>query len=183
MSEVRLGDQIQQEVTVFFSDIRDYTSLAEEMTPEENFRFVNAYAGRMGPVIQKHNGFVNQYLGDGIMAIFQQEPEGALKASIEMQTQIRFYNEERIKQKRRPLQIGMGLHTGSLIMGIIGDQYRTDAATISDSVNIASRMEGLTKYFGTDIIISQQVVDQLPKGNTFHLRYLGLVKVKAENNL
>lgn len=134
LTEIRLGDQTEENVTVFFSDIRSYTTLAETMTPKENFRFVNAYAGRMGPIIQQNNGFVNQYLGDGIMAIFQQNPLDGLSAAIEMQAKIRSYNEERKKQGRQPLRVGMGLHTGSLIMGIIGDEDRTDAATISDTV-------------------------------------------------
>ena len=85
ITEVRLGDQKAQTITVFFSDIRSYTTLSEGMTPDENFKFVNAYAGRMGPIIREHRGFVNQYLGDGIMALFQHEPEDSLKAAIQMQ--------------------------------------------------------------------------------------------------
>jgi len=70
ITDVKLGDQVEKVVTVLFTDIRDYTSISEQMTPEENFRFVNAYNERMGPIIRKHNGFINQYLGDAIMALF-----------------------------------------------------------------------------------------------------------------
>ena len=76
--QVKLGDQVEKTVTVLFSDIRDYTSLAEDMSPAENFRFLNGYLGRMGPIIQQHGGFVNQYYGDGIMALFLNEAEDAL---------------------------------------------------------------------------------------------------------
>ena len=195
ITEVRLGDQKEQNITVFFSDIRAYTSLSEGMTPDENFKFVNAYAGRMGPIIRENQGFVNQYLGDGIMALFQQEPEDALKAAIEMQVEIQQYNQQRQKQGRQPIRVGMGMHTGSLIMGIIGDELRNDPATISDTVNTAARMEGLTKHFGAQILISETVYAELeeasgglkpsdaytlPDTSPYHLRYIGLVQVKGK---
>ncbi|MFK7923684.1 MAG: ATP-binding protein [Bacteroidia bacterium] len=180
LTEVRRGDQVEQVVSVLFSDIRDYTGLAETMSPEDNFGLVNAYAGRMGPIIQQHQGFVNQYLGDGIMAIFQQKPEDALMAAISMQTRLREYNKEREAQNRRPLKVGIGLHTGSLIMGIIGDEQRTDAATISDTVNTASRMESLTKHFGVNILLSKDSHSDLQKPEQFKLRHLGKVQVKGK---
>lgn len=181
ITEVRLGDQKEQNVTVFFSDIRSYTSLSESMTPEENFKFVNAYAGRMGPIIRENKGFVNQYLGDGIMGIFQQKPEDALKAAIEMQREITEYNLQRVEQGRKKIEVGMGMHAGSLIMGVIGDEERNDSATISDTVNTASRMEGLTKHFGARIILSETVYQALENKDAYTLRYLGLVQVKGKD--
>lgn len=180
ITEVRLGDQKAREVTVFFSDIRSYTSLSESMSPEENFKFVNAYAGRMGPIIRQNEGFVNQYLGDGIMAIFQHAPEDSLKAAIEMQWEIESYNRSRKKHDRIPISVGMGMHFGSLIMGVIGDALRNDSATIADTVNTAARMEGLTKHFGARIILSETVYQTLPQNHTYHLKYLGLVQVKGK---
>ncbi len=180
LTEVKLGDLVEKEVTVFFSDIRDYTSLAETMAPAENFRFVNAYAGRMGPIIQSHHGFVNQYLGDGIMAIFQHSPADALTAAIAMQHRLVNYNAERKNLSRMPIRVGMGLHTGPLVMGIIGDNRRTDAATISDTVNTASRMESLTKTVGAQILLSEQSVAGLQHTEQYHLRYLGKVFVKGK---
>lgn len=178
--DVKLGDQVEKEVTVFFSDIRAYTSLAESMQPTENFRFVNAYAGRMGPIIKAHRGFVNQYLGDGIMAIFRESPEDALRAAISMQEEILRYNLLRLKKDWKPLRIGMGMHTGSLIMGIIGDDTRTDAATISDSVNTAARMEGLTKYYGASILLSEGSFAGISSPSAYLHRFLGRVQVKGK---
>lgn len=179
LTEVQLGDQVEKEVTVFFSDIRNYTGLAEQMTPEENFRFVNAYAGRMGPIIRQHRGFVNQYLGDGIMAIFEHTSEDALQAAIAMQEKLEEYNLERQEQGRSPIAVGMGMHTGSLVMGIIGDEFRTDAATISDTVNTASRMEGLTKQFGAKILLSEASYQKLSDPSAFQIQHLGKVQVKG----
>ncbi|MEM7655841.1 MAG: ATP-binding protein [Bacteroidota bacterium] len=180
LMEVRLGDQVEKRVTVFFSDIRNYTGLAENMSPEENFRFVNAYAGRMGPIIRHHQGFVNQYLGDGIMAIFQHSPDDALQSAIEMQQALKRYNTKRISLDRYPIKVGIGLHTGSLVMGIIGDSQRTDAATISDTVNTASRMEGLTKTFGANVLLTAESVSGLQHLDRYHLRYLGKTLVKGK---
>ena len=178
--EATLGDYVEKQVTILFSDIRDYTSLSEIMKPEENFRFVNAFNQRMGPIIQKHQGFVNQYLGDGLMAIFPENTDDTLRAAIEMHVILRKYNKERIAKGRVPLQMGIGLHAGPLIMGIIGDKQRMDAATISDTVNASSRVEGLTKHFGSNILITEAVVNKLRNRNAFNLRYLGLVQVKGK---
>ncbi|RQH20527.1 adenylate/guanylate cyclase domain-containing protein [Okeania hirsuta] len=108
ITEVNLGDQAEQEVTVVFQISGDYTTFAESMTPEENFRFVNAFHKRMGPIIQQHGGFVNQYLGDAIMAIFPKSPEKALKAAIGMQQTLRYYNKLRAKKGRKAIRIGIG---------------------------------------------------------------------------
>ena len=180
ITEVLLGDHSEQEVTVFFTDIRDYTTLSEQMTPEENFQFVHAFNKRMGPIIKENGGFINQYLGDAIMAIFPGNPADALRAAIQMKQKLLIYNQKRTMKKRPPLRIGIGMHTGSLIMGVIGDQNRLDAATIADTVNIASRVENLTKYYNASILLTKKCIQSLSNPETFHLRYLGKVKVKGK---
>ncbi|MEC3908531.1 tetratricopeptide repeat protein [Tamlana sp. 2201CG12-4] len=183
VTDVVLGDHKERKVTVLFTDIRDYTSLSETMTPEQNFKFVNAYVGRMGPLIQKNYGFVNQFLGDGIMALFPHEANYALQASIAMQKAICEYNIQREKEGYAPISVGMGLHTGSLVMGIIGDVYRNDTAIIADTVNTASRMEGITKYYGANIVISGDSLETIETVEHFNFRYLGKVKAKGKNNI
>ncbi len=180
ITEVQLGDQTQRDVTVFFLDIRDYTGLSERMTPEQNFSFVKAFHGRLGPIIQKHEGFINQYLGDGLMAIFPQQSDNALKSGIEMQKVIRSYNLVRMNKGRPQIRVGMGMHTGNLVMGIIGDEQRMDAATIADTVNTASRIESLTKVFGASILISNITLENLENPAQFNLRFLGKVQVKGK---
>lgn len=114
------------------------------------------------------------------MAIFRHEADDALKAMIGMQVALREYNVERIAKKRPELAVGMGLHTGPLIMGIIGDSRRTDAATISDTVNTSARMEGLTKTFGVRILISGKTLKALKHPEDYHFRYIGKVNVKGK---
>ncbi len=182
ITEVLLGDHAEREVTVLFADIRDYTTLSETMTPEENFNFVNSYNGRLGPIIQAHHGFVNQYLGDGVMAIFPHNPADALQAAIALQRAIADYNQLRAAKSRIPIQVGIGMHTGKLIMGIIGDARRMDAATIADTVNTASRLETLSKYYGAKILLSTNSLDKMDDPAAFHCRYLGEVQVKGKRN-
>jgi len=177
--DVKLGDQIEKEVTVLFSDIRGYTTLAEGMTPQENFDFLNAYLGRMGPIIQAHNGFVNQYYGDGIMALFMNHPSDALAAAVGMQEELDRYNLVREEQGRVPLRIGIGMHTGPLMMGIIGDTLRLEAGVVSDTVNTAARMEGLTKHFGINVLLSEPTFQELNDEQKRSLRKLGKVLVKG----
>ena len=181
ITDVKLGDQVEKIVTVLFSDIRGYTTLSEKMTPEENFRFVCSFNERMGPAIRKNNGFINQYLGDAIMAIFPGNASDALSAAIAMQNEVAQLNLIRKSEGESPIQIGVGMHTGPLIMGITGDDDRLDATTISDTVNISSRLEGLTKHYKASIILSGASLKQINENHNFHVRYLGLVQLKGKN--
>ncbi len=179
--DVNLGDQIEKEVTILFSDIRDYTTLSEGMKPKENFEFLNSFLNKMGPVIRDNNGFVMQYLGDGVMSLFLHEPSDAVNASISMLSQIEAYNISRENKSRKAIKVGIGLHTGKLVMGILGDEKRMDVNVVSDSVNTASRMEGLTKHYGASIIMSEHTLLGLKEDNAVHYRFLGLVKVKGKS--
>ena len=180
ITDIQLGDQVEKIVTVLFTDIREYTSLAEKMTPEENFRFVCSFNERIGPIIREHHGFVNQYLGDAIMAIFPRHASDALAAAVKIQEAVVLINESRIRSNLVPIKIGVGMHTGPLIMGITGDAERLDATTIADTVNTASRLEGLTKYFKVNILLSEASVRNLMAADTFHLRHLGPVQLKGK---
>ncbi len=183
LTDVKLGDQVEKIVTVLFTDIRDFTTLSEKMTPDENFRFVSSFNARLGPVIRSNNGFINQYLGDSIMAIFPDDPQDALHAAIGMQKAVHELNEERKEIGLPPIRAGIGMHTGSLIMGITGDEFRMDAATISDTVNTAARIESLTKFYKSPLLLSDHTLQYLNDQNNFHFRHLGNVRLKGKNNI
>jgi adenylate cyclase len=180
ITDVKLGDQVEKIVTVLFTDIRNYTSISEQMTPEETFGFICLFNARMGPIIRKHNGFINQYLGDSIMAIFPSNAADALLAAIDIQKEIHNFNELRTQKNKPEIQIGVGMHTGPLIMGITGDYDRMDACTISDTVNTASRVESLTKHYKAPILLSDASLRQIENTGDFHLRNLGLVQLKGK---
>jgi adenylate cyclase len=183
LTDVKLGDQAEKIVTVLFTDIRDFTSLSERMTPDENFRFVSSFNERLGPIIRTHLGFINQYLGDSIMAIFPRHPDDALNAAIEMQKAVFGLNLERLAEGLPVIKAGIGMHTGPLIIGITGDEFRMDAATISDTVNTASRIESLTKYYRSPLLLSGETLDQVTNQEKYHLRQLGKVQLKGKYKL
>lgn len=183
LTDVRLGDQAEKIVTVLFTDIRDFTTLSEKMSPEENFRFVSSFNAKLGPIIRSHHGFINQYLGDSIMAIFPNDAADALHAAIEMQQAVWKLNKERIKENKLPIRAGIGMHTGPLIMGITGDEQRLDAATISDTVNTAARIESLTKYYKAPLLLSSETLAAINRQFTFHIRNLGNVRLKGKHKL
>ncbi|AOP32870.1 hypothetical protein A0128_02675 [Leptospira tipperaryensis] len=180
--EVSLGDQIEKEMSVMFSDIRSFTELSEKMTPEENFNFLNSYLKRMNPIIQSHSGYIDKYLGDGIMALFQESPENAVDAAIEMQNYLITYNEHRVKSNYRPITIGIGIHYGKMMLGTIGSDERMEGTVISDAVNVSSRIEGLTKVYGSKIIISEQTMYRLPDPDKYSYRLLDTITVKGKSD-
>ncbi len=179
--DIKLGDHIEREMTVMFADIRDFTSLSEAMTPRENFNFINSYLERMGPIIRKHQGFVDKYLGDGIMALFPGSPDQALDAALEMQTSIVEYNIHRASLGYRPVRVGFGIHAGNLMLGTIGESRRMDSTVISDTVNVASRLEGLTKKFNVTVMTSEAFIQGLEHPQRFEFRFLAEETVKGKS--
>ena len=183
ITDVRLGDQIHGDMTVLFSDIRSYTTLAETMSPEENFGFLNRYLSQVGPEIEKHRGFINQYYGDGIMAIFPGLPDDALTASVRIQEVVRSFSQERASRGREPIRVGVGVHTGPLMLGIIGYEERMDAGVVADTVNAASRLEGLTRLYGSAAVVSQEVLDRSRDRLLHPVRFLDRVRVKGRSQV
>lgn len=178
--DVKLGDQIQQDMTVLFSDIRSFTTLSEQLTPQENFKFINSYLGRVSPIIRKHNGFIDKFIGDAIMALFPESPTDALKGAIAMHKEVIIYNGHRANSGYAPISIGAGLHTGNVMLGTVGEEERMEGTVISDTVNLAARLEGLTKMYGAATVISEQTLFQVDNLTDYQFRFLDKVKVKGK---
>ena len=179
--DVKLGDQVQKEMSVLFSDIRDFTALSETMNPAENFQFINAYLSRMEPAITENFGFIDKYIGDAIMALFNGSADDAVKAGIAMLEQLNEYNMSRTRPDRPPLQIGIGINTGSLMLGTVGGQSRMDSTVISDAVNLASRVENLTKEYGVSMLITHNTFIQL--NDVYDFRLIDRVTVKGKSRM
>jgi len=166
-------------MTIMFTDIRSYTTISEMLSPEENFRFINEYLSYTAPCIEASGGFINQFTGDGIMALFA-DADQALKASIEMQFELKKYNASREKANLEPIKIGIGLHSGRIMLGVIGDEDRHDTGVISNEVTTAARIEGLTKMFDASILLSENALEKIPNLEDYHYRLLGSVQVKGK---
>jgi predicted ATPase/class 3 adenylate cyclase len=178
--DVELGDQVQQEMTVLFADIRGFTTLSESMSPTDNFRFINSYLGRMEPIIGAHHGFIDKYIGDAIMALFPTDAESAVQAAIEMLQRLVEYNESRVRREFEPIRIGIGLNTGELMLGTIGGKNRMEGTVISDAVNLASRIEDLNKIYETKLLIGEGTRSRLIDGD-HRIRMIDRVRVKGKS--
>jgi adenylate cyclase len=174
--------------TVLFSDIRGFTSLSESKDPGEILNILNEYFDRMASVIYKNNGNLNKFIGDGIMAIYgvplstinrKQDALNSVYTSLEMIEELRLLNKKWIQEKRitKELEIGIGIHSGELIAGNIGSTQRVEYSAIGDTVNLTSRLEGLTKEFEANIIISEETYSFIH--DEFRLQYLGDTAVKG----
>ncbi len=178
---VRLGDQTQAEMTVMYLDIRDFSAIADNMTPKQNFDFLNEYLSYVIPSIHRNKGFIYKFLGDTVMALFPTTPDDAVIAAIEILKQISLFNEKRGLEQKQAISIGIGLDTGDVMLGTIGDEQRMDGTVISDAVKLAARLEGLSKLYGASLLVSQLCFEKLSPDNAFNQRPLGKLKLQDES--
>jgi two-component system sensor histidine kinase ChiS len=179
--DVQLGDRLQQQMSVMFADIRNFTSLSESMSPAENFQFINFYLSAMEPVILEHCGFIDKYIGDGIMALFACGVNDAVNAAIAMLQSLNARNQERFQDGKDPIRIGIGINTGILTLGTVGGKKRMDTTVIGDAVNLASRLETLTKEYGVSLLISHHTLSLLEFPQEYFVRFVDKVQVKGKS--
>ncbi|WP_293155467.1 MULTISPECIES: adenylate/guanylate cyclase domain-containing protein [unclassified Microcoleus] len=179
--DVKLGDAVELEMSILFSDIRDFTTLSEQMTPKDNFKFINSYLSYMEPLIVENHGFIDKYIGDAIMALFSEGADNAVKAGIAMLHTLAEYNQHRASMGDVPIQIGVGINTGSLMLGTVGGRNRMDGTVIGDAVNLAARIESLTKNYEVPLLITQQTVDGLRNPADYGIRVIDKVQVKGKS--
>ena len=183
--DVQLGDQVQKEMSILFADIRDFTTLSEKMSLPENFKFINSYLSRMEPEIVANHGFIDKYIGDALMALFSGSARGsaddAVRAGINMLEALKEYNQHRGNSGYAPIKIGIGINTGSLMLGTVGGKNRMDSTVISDAVNLASRLEGLTKEYTVPLLISHHTFWELEDANKYCIRLIDRVQVKGKS--
>lgn len=178
--DIQLGNHVSKKMAVMFSDIRSFTALSETMSPQQNFDFVNAYLREVSPKVREHHGFIVKYLGDGMMAVFPNGAEDAVRGGIAKLQQVQLYNLDRQKSGYQPIQVGVGVHFGNMMVGIVGEAARMQGDAFSDHVNLASRLENLTKLYGVSLIISETVLEELSRPEEYQIRFLDRVIVKGK---
>ncbi len=181
IADVRLGQFARSHMTVLFSDIRDFTTISERMTPEENFDFINSYLREMGPIIRRHEGFIDKYIGDAIMALFKEPTDRAVMAGVLMLKQLEEFNARRAAENDDAIRIGIGLHTGEMMLGTVGEERRMQGTVISDAVNLAARLEALTKEYQVPLLISEDTLSGLQNPEAFQTRFIDRVAVKGKS--
>jgi hemerythrin len=180
--KVEVGQQVERKMTIVFADIRNFTSLSESMSPQENFNFLNSYLIQMEPVITAHGGFIDKYIGDAIMALFPDSPDAALRCSLAMLERLEEYNSGRQRAGYLPINIGIGINTGIVILGTIGGAARMDGTVIGDAVNLAARLERLTKEYRVSILISEYTLYCLDEPGLWSIRFLDRTHVRGKQD-
>jgi len=181
ITDVRLGDHVEKTMTILFSDIRDFTPLSEQMSPAENFDFINAYFRRMEPVFTRHDGIIDKYMGDAIMALFPTSADDAVHCALDMLERLDGFNRAlKRKSGQAPVRIGIGLNTGLTMLGIVGGRSHLESTVISDAVNLAARIETLTKSYGTPLLISENTYYGAKSIAHHDTRFVDRVKVKGK---
>lgn len=182
--EIGLGGK-RKEVSVLFSDIRSYTTLSEGMTAEEVVEMLNDYFERMVDAVFKYKGTLDKYIGDAIMAVFgsplplDNHQWCAVQTAVEMRHRLAQFNQEREALGKRQINIGIGIHSDEVVSGNIGSTKRMELTSIGDGVNLGSRLEGTSKMYGTDIVISEKTYQ--PCADRIWVRELDFITVKGKS--
>lgn len=184
-NQVRVGGE-RRDITIMFSDIVGFTTISEKLDPVSLASVLNTYLGRVTEAIQDHQGMVDKYIGDGVMALFgapltdEQHPEHAVTAALAKLEALAQANRELLAAGHlpEPLRIGVGLNTGAAVVGNMGSDQRFEYSALGDSVNLAARLEGLTRVYVVDCIVSESTREAV--GDAFSFRELDKVRVKGK---
>ncbi|WP_158972260.1 adenylate/guanylate cyclase domain-containing protein [Paraglaciecola sp. L3A3] len=185
---LELGRADEDELAILFSDIRGFTGLSEHMSPQELMNFLNSYFLRMNDPIHQNNGFIDKFIGDAVMALFDRptgsnvdKAQDAIRAALDLRYAINLYNQHRANSNYPPINVGIGIHFGPVIIGTVGSNDRMDTTVIGDSVNVAFRLEALAPIYDADIVVSEQILTQANAKQHFSYRLLDWVRVKGRN--
>jgi two-component system sensor histidine kinase ChiS len=179
---VRLGDHIQRQLTILFCDVRNFSGISEHLSPLETFAFLNAWLERLGPCVRDHGGFVDKYIGDAVMALFPTGARSALEAGLAIFEEARTFNKEQ-RLGMPQVKVGIGIHDGTTLVGTVGEERRMDATVISDAVNLAARIEGLTHKLRAGMLVSEGVIAAIDDRARYAPRNLGAVRVKGRTGV
>lgn len=180
VTQITLGHVVEHDMTVLFVDIRGFTRLSERLGPQKSYTFVNEFLGMMGPIVREEGGVIDKYLGDGFLALFPGGATAAVTAGHRLRRAKADFNARFGAEIDGELEFGVGIHSGSLMLGTIGESKRMDTSAISDTVNLASRIENLTKYFQVGLAISAATYRQLEDSQHRNSRFLGKLPIRGK---
>ncbi len=179
IEEIDAGDHVSIETSVLFADIRDFTALSEALGPAGTFAALNEFLLAVEPMVEQENGFINQYMGDAVMALFPDQVDAVLSCAIRMIGQSRELNARRSGSGEMAIRFGMGISSGPLMLGAIGGGKRLDSNVVGDTANLASRIQGLTKLYGVTTLFTEFTRARLERQEDYCFRELDRVVVKG----
>lgn len=183
ITEAHLSDYIEKELTILFLDIRSFSAISEFVTPFETFKLINDCMSYLEPIIIEHGGFIDKYIGDAVMALFPKKADDAVNAGIKLLQSLEEYNYSRIIKQEVPIKVGIGINTGTVVLGVVGFHERTDCTVIGDAVNVAERIEKTNKEYDSNLIISEQTFLALADSEQFAYRSLGKIHISGKKRM
>jgi class 3 adenylate cyclase len=175
--EVGLGLSVSKDMSILFSDIRGFTSLIESLPTRQHIEFINEYLQYMEPPIATNHGFVDSYIGDAIMALFEGTSDSAIQAAVDMSAELRELNGKRAARGEAAVTMGVGINSGPLTLGTIGGPTRIKCGVIGESVNLAARVQELTKRYQAFCLATDASIEALPNPGRYTSRVVGRVTV------
>ncbi|MGE5381374.1 MAG: adenylate/guanylate cyclase domain-containing protein [Methylocystaceae bacterium] len=179
--DVQLGDQVREDMSIFSLNIHSFYQLSGTMSPEDNFNFIKSYLSWMGPVISSNDGLIDKYTGSGFLALFPDHADQALQAAIELRKRLVDYNAGRKRAGYVPIDIGVGIHKGPLMLGIIGEEKRMAGTVISDHVNVAAFLQSLTNKLACSIIVTEDFLKAMENSHRYEYRSLGRIQAEGRD--
>jgi two-component system sensor histidine kinase ChiS len=187
VESIQLGNAQEEEITVLFCDIRNFTTICESQSPNETFKWLNVFFTQMNDCVTAHYGFIDKYMGDALMVVFDRpksHAQDAVFGALMMQQKMIEFNGDREQYNlQEPVNIGIGIHTGKGIIGALGADSRIDSTVIGDVVNTAARLQELTKNYGCGIIASGSVISQLTLSELFEVRWIDQVIPRGKKQM
>ncbi len=174
--EIQRGDAIKKQLSIMFCDIRNFTYLSENLHPEEVFSILNTYFDYINNAITKYYGFIDKYIGDEVMVIFKDNVESSINSALEIFVQLDHFK----KNSNRHFDIGVAIHSGEMILGTLGSHNRWDTTVIGDTVNTASRLEKLNKFYKTNLLITDTVYRNIENKDRYFVRRIDRVLLRGK---
>lgn len=179
VESLKVGNANESEMTILFCDIREFTAIAEMQKPQDTFKWLNVFFENINHAVMNNNGFVDKYLGDAVMTVFERNAHhatDALNATAQICHSLEIFNRDRHRfDLEAPIRIGIGVHSGVGLIGTVGANQRMDTTVVGDVVNTASRLENMTKVYQRPVIVSEKVIEQLPDKHPFQFTWLDCV--------
>jgi len=181
MTEVRLGEQKTKNMTIMVCHMRQFNEMSATLSTKDNFAFINSFLKQFGPIIREHGGFISRYLGPGMLTMFPNDSTHSLFAAYHIRRALTEYNEKRIDAGERAIDIGIAIHAGDVMLGIIGEEQRLEGSVISNHVELTINLERISEKLGVSVLLTSQARQQIDLGRTEYCRNLGLIQLDSDS--
>ncbi|MFD2114174.1 adenylate/guanylate cyclase domain-containing protein [Paenibacillus yanchengensis] len=180
MADIKLGEQQQRHMTILVCNMRQFGELSSQLSTEENFKFINSFLNYFGPTIREHGGFTIRYLGAGMLTMFPSGADAALQAAGELRERLQQFNKDRENRQLSPIDISIAIHTGDVMLGIIGEEQRMEGSVVSNHVQLALDLEKVSPKLGVTVLLTEETKQSLRAVDHDHIRKLGWIELDID---